>query len=1290
MIDRHTHNFDGFDIDMVRRVDMICRRFEAEWRAGRQPRLEDYLGELPAEVRPALRAELEALEHELRHTEGPMLQSPAGAAGHFEPQMQPATIADAPTKSPGMPATVPITGVAIPADRTATTPPSLADLTIDQARSSNDQPAADGLEQSTPVISEPARVRYFGDYEIIREIARGGMGVVFLARQRTLNRPVALKMILAGQLADLDAVRRFYIEAEAAANLDHAGIVPIYEVGQHEGQHYFSMGFVEGQSLSQRLVEGPLPVRQAAELIRRVGEAIEYAHGHGVVHRDLKPANILLDQNGYPRITDFGLAKKVQGDSGLTGSGQIMGTPSYMPPEQARGMRGGVGPAADVYALGATLYALVTGRPPFQASTAMETILQVISDEPVPPRRLNVSVPRDLETICLKCLEKEPGKRYSSAAALGEDLRRYLAGEPITARPVGQVERAWRWCRRKPVVAGLVASLAAALLAGFVGITLGWLEARRQRSTAEENFRLARSAVDDYLTRVSESRVLRVPGLEPLRRELLEDALRYYRGFVERRANDPTVRKELMRAYERVGQINYLVGTDATALDAFRQSLRLAESLSTTSPGDAGITHQIAGLHNRIGLIEMKTGRTDEAFRSLDLARSIEEVLVRAHPHELAYQVDLAAHVYNLGIFLEATGRPAKGLQRLEQSLAVYERLAREHPDNDFYRYELAKTGRGIGNVLSDLGRTSEAMNGYRHSRAVLEGLVTAHPDDTGYSDNLAAVCNEIGVALSQNGQTAEAVASYRRALELREALARAHPAVTEYRRGVAHTLHQMGLAYVHGDQPADAVEPLRASGTLYEKLVKDHSENLDFRSSLGGTLNDLGVAQAAQGRHREAMQAFRAAIEYQSPAHTRAPLASTYTRFLANHNEGLGQAELNLGQTSSAIASFGRARELRDELVRAHPDVDQYRLEQAETERVTAGALRALNRADQAIASYTRARDILEAIVQNHPDNVVHRSALGAVLNDLGMALAATDCFQEAMKALEKAIEHQRLAHERAPGVPQYMRFLTNHYFNRGLVQQNLGNMAAARESLAAGLELREALALTHPEVAAFRSELTGFLDSFGMFNLRSGKPSEALGLLERACKLQEELSESRPDDPDSRMRLGGVLNDYGMALAALGRHPEAIEVFRAAVAQQRGALGQASGSGHSRRCLADHYWNLSQSLRALRRPADAAAAARECLAISSDNPDRLYDMACELSLCVPLAGADDRAGQAAQDRYAAWAIDALRKAIAAGFRDFAHMKVDTDLDPLRNRDDFQLLMMDFNFPANPLVKGL
>ncbi|MFI5454553.1 MAG: serine/threonine-protein kinase, partial [Isosphaerales bacterium] len=262
-------------------------------------------------------------------------------------------------------------------------------------------------EGSPPAASESTRVRYFGDYVLECELARGGMGVVYKGRQVNLNRPVALKMILAGQLATEDDVRRFYVEAEAAANLDHPGIVPIYEVGQHEGQHYFSMGYVEGQSLAQRVAAGPLPPREAAALMREVSDAVQYAHEHGVIHRDLKPANVLLDAGGRPKVTDFGLAKKLEGDAGLTASGQVMGTPAYMSPEQAAGLLDEVGTAADVYSLGATLYCLLTGRPPFQASSAIDTLLQVLEREPVSPRALNPAVDRDLETVCLKCLQKD-------------------------------------------------------------------------------------------------------------------------------------------------------------------------------------------------------------------------------------------------------------------------------------------------------------------------------------------------------------------------------------------------------------------------------------------------------------------------------------------------------------------------------------------------------------------------------------------------------------------------------------------------------------------------------------------------------------------------------------------------------------------------------------------------------------------------------------------------------------------------------------------------------------------
>jgi eukaryotic-like serine/threonine-protein kinase len=512
-------------------LDEVCSRFEAAWCEGRQPRIEDFLSpESPDRDVVTLRKLLVSLvgidlEHRWRMAAETGERQPAGGEAA---------------------AAVPETGLLPPRPRLAdyvARYPALGpleqlpiDLVVDEyyaRRRFGDRPThAEYLEtfgRQHPELEERFRaideevasarapspalpandglplgasVQYFGDYELLERLGKGGMGVVYKARQVSLKRLVALKMILAGQLADEQDIARFHVEAEAAANLDHPGIVRIFEIGQHQGQHYFSMGYVDGESLDARLKASPLPPCEAAQLMEQVARAVAYAHAQGVIHRDLKPANILVDKNHRPHVTDFGLAKRVQGDSSLTATGVVLGTPSYMPPEQAAGRIEQINEQSDVYSLGATLYALLVGRPPFQAATSLETLIQVREQESMPLRQLNPKLPGDLETVCAKCLEKDPRQRYNSAHELGEELRRFLSGEPIHARPVGRTERLWRWCKRNPVVAALSAAALLLLLMVVLATSVGYMKtnaaltiAQSERDRAEVEQRRAEASL---------------------------------------------------------------------------------------------------------------------------------------------------------------------------------------------------------------------------------------------------------------------------------------------------------------------------------------------------------------------------------------------------------------------------------------------------------------------------------------------------------------------------------------------------------------------------------------------------------------------------------------------------------------------------------------------------------------------------------------------------------------------------------------------------------------------------
>jgi WD40 repeat protein len=465
-----------------------------------------------------------------------------------------------------------------------------------------------------------AKVSYVGDYELLEELARGGMGVVYRARQISLNRLVALKMIRAGGLASPEDVQRFRVEAEAAGNLDHPGIVPIYEVGEHQGRHYFSMKLIEGGSLAARVSRFAGDPRGAARLLEAVARAVHHAHQRGVLHRDLKPANILLDRDGGPHVTDFGLAKLTWEDGRLTRSGAILGTPCYMAPEQAAGGKG-LSTACDVYGLGAILYELLTGRPPFVAGSAMDVLLQVLHREPARPRSLGLRIDRDLETVCLKCLEKDPARRYGSAEALAEDLRRFLDREPVQARPTRAWGHALRWARRRPAAAALLVVSALAVMA-LGGLVVG-VFAFRQVRVALAAEAVARGAAEQALAAESAARAEadRQRGQAEAAREG-ERALRYANAVLladrEWRASNLGRARELLDVCppERRGWEWYYLN-------------RLSRSGVRTLSGHTDLVHAVAYSPNGRRLASAGSDRT---VRLWDPATGREVLRLDGHP----------------------------------------------------------------------------------------------------------------------------------------------------------------------------------------------------------------------------------------------------------------------------------------------------------------------------------------------------------------------------------------------------------------------------------------------------------------------------------------------------------------------------------------------------------------------------------------------------------------------------------------------------------------------------------
>jgi serine/threonine protein kinase/tetratricopeptide (TPR) repeat protein len=816
--------------------------------------------------------------------------------------------------------------------------------------------------------------RALGDYRMLREVGRGGMGVVYEAEQISLGRRVALKVLPFAAVLDQRQLARFKNEAQAAAQLHHPNIVPVFSVGCERGVHFYAMQYIEGQSLEQMVRElrqrqrfsqslklgadlpstlpGATPVLSQAEppteassagstrcgrstqrqyrvsgeprscharehyqTVARLGieaaEALEHAHGIGIVHRDIKPSNLLLDETCKLWITDFGLAR-FQTDAGLTVSGELVGTVRYMSPEQLRCKPGLVDQRTDIYSLGATLYELATLRAAFPTDNPQELMRQIEGAEPASPRRIDRFIPKDLETIILKAMSKLREDRYTTAADMAADLRRFLAGRPALARRPTRLERACRWAQRHTRLVAASTTMAALLLGSLtIGMLLlarqkdrterALLEARENFDRAEENLQQACQVVDLFCTRVA-GQLADAPGFQPLRQELLNSALGYYRDFIDQAADNAEVHTELARAYFRVGEISEQLSDEAKAIEAYRDARQRFAALATGS-SDPTVEADLALCDNNLGLLLARLENAADARAAYSQAIQRQQRLLAQHPALLRVRAELATSYNNLGLLNSQHGQRDEAGKWYEQALSLQQAQVERAPRAMQPRSDLAATYNNLGFLYSasDIERAHQA---YRRAVELQRELVEEFDQAHRFKSDLALTLNNLGALESRTGASDAAAESYRAAARLQQRLLQSSPLASGYRRDLAVTHNNLGFLHHRLKRYDDALAAFQQARTILSDLVSDHPQRAGYRSSLGGVHNNIGMVQEALGDATEAIDAYQQAIDEQQQALAAQPGSARYREFLSMHY-------VNLGRMLRRTESWQPAREV-------------------------------------------------------------------------------------------------------------------------------------------------------------------------------------------------------------------------------------------------------------------------------------------------------------------------------------------------------------------------------------------
>ena len=1100
----------------------------------------------------------------------------------------------------------------------------------------------------------------FGDYVILEELGRGGMGVVFKARQESLNRVVALKMILAGSLAGRDAVQRFYAEAEAVAQLDHPNIVPVYEFGEHDSRPFFSMGFVDGAGLDNQLKNGPLAPRDGAQLLRTISAGVEFAHSKGIVHRDLKPANILIDSNGVPRITDFGLAKNTGDDSGITGTGQVMGTPSFMPPEQAAGQQSEIGPRSDVYSLGAMLYAMLTGRPPFQAASVMETLKQVLESEAVSPRQLNPVVDKDLETICLKCLQKEPDNRYASAAALVEDLDRYLDGRPIIARPISRPAQFVRWCRRNPLgatVAGLVLFLAIA------GPTVAYDQYRinnlldaaltaEREALQRRNEALAQTeqAIEDYVSTVKNAELLQDPRFKPLLTTLLRDALSHYESYVRMHLDDqdPETRERVAKAVLEIASINQKSGSMGEAVNGYREGVELLAKLQ-----DEAWSHSSAELlakaRLQLAVVLDRTGKVEEGAIQLEKARQEFVLLAETEPDVVQHQRNLADCLHSIGLHYQFVGGAQEAVANCEEARKIREQLGDQSPDSAEAQADLATSHNDLGSLYRQLGNLDESLESHRQALRIRASLVQNNPDDVDLKRQLATSYRNIGIHHAEADETEAAIDAYRKSISIRRELAEAHPNVTAYQADLAGTLTAAGILYDDLGMLEESLAAYTDSLRIRERLLRTSPSDTELQSAVAGAYTNISLHQSGMGDLEDAKSSQLKALETYKTLAADHPSVVGYQEQLGSAHFNLGILHRKLGDYESASNAYQEALRQREKLVELYPESMDHRKYLMRIHHNMAIVFVRRGQTADAFTAFKKARDGYRELNDEYPDIPELQNLLANSMNALAGLLQATGQSKQALEQRRQAITVLKALAENNQELNDYQTDLAETYSSIGSLQRAMGELDEALQSYDLALEVHERLVQKNPEVASYQSAVASIWYLRALTYYRKSfedksQTEEAIKAMQQAVGILGRLAVEHPTVPEYRRDKGGAMQALGAFYDFQKETDKSLESFKEA-ARVRGELAEQHPDDIS---FQSEYASSLGSVGALSAKAGDAKKSREFMEKAIEVKTRIADAHPEIiAHQTGLAGSHVNVGDAFWRETPEDAIEHLTKAV-------------------------------------------